>query len=103
MSFIWLQTFQSLIGRLKTVQRGASSHVLPEFQSLIGRLKTLVGYRGQNFLLEVFQSLIGRLKTDKTLRIEIGILMFQSLIGRLKTSPSSWSSPFWGVVSIPHR
>ena len=54
--------FQSLIGRLKTVDFGLRVGLHLQFQSLIGRLKTR-HRRDNRHRVRRFQSLIGRLKT----------------------------------------
>ena len=58
-----MASFQSLIGRLKTIMVKEVEGKIWKFQSLIGRLKTLEKetYHKNNY---EFQSLIGRLKTS---------------------------------------
>ncbi len=73
-----------------------------EFQSLIGRLKTLQNSGGTAEEI-AFQSLIGRLKTMKDYSIDLWEPGFQSLIGRLKTSMLRCSFRHRPGVSIPYR
>ncbi len=72
------------------------------FQSLVGRLKTLEGEKRLN-IFTLFQSLVGRLKTQR----DEGILViggwFQSLVGRLKTLICVPLLLLLSIVSIPRR
>ncbi len=82
-------TFQSLIGRLKTEEELKDILQEIQFQSLIGRLKTSNRKDDKGNYL-TFQSLIGRLKTKIKQVINDPKDLFQSLIGRLKTSPTGF-------------
>ena len=72
------------------------------FQSLIGRMATLevAGFRGRE---GEFQSLIGRMATNALFQPSWFRVWFQSLIGRMATKDVSLIIEAFNKVSIPHR